>query len=380
VWCAPPETPEILGKVYHCKPGPWGDLEYYQIYLEMPDYLVKLCSAPDPSPKWCFPSGTEDGLRALFKEAGLPGALQEYLLDPKHQQIKDHVLTVFPPVPDLIAMTREQRTIIYRELAKSEFNEYHANPICITNGDPDSWFAQSGLRPEFREVVKKMTYVWGDMLCFSDLGVLLSMAKPGQEARDVLKVMTRVRTLVLQLAVRPQSNLEEVMRYWSADRRNKDIEAILLSASEMEGGERLDCTHLLPPLARRYLYTYPSADPSALPFKPDCHWTSLNFFDAKPLDYHLYPDLFLQRITEDYIPIKPPYSFGDVLMLVTSDGVPLHSCVYVADDIVYTKNGRSIGVPWLLTKLGDVSRYYSTRQPNHIQGYRLKSGQELSGD
>jgi len=374
---APGEPPEILGKVYHCKPGPWGELEYYQIYLEMPDYLVKLCGAPESGPRWSFPGGTQDSLRALCEAAALPGALKDYLLDPAHQEIKDYVLTVFPPVSGVIAMTREQRTVIYGALSKSELNVYHANPICILNGDPDTWFAQSGLRPELRELVKKMTYLRGDMLCFSDLSVLLSQVKPGQEARDVLKAMTRTRTLVLRLAMTQHSNLDEVMRYWSAQQRNKDVEAMLLSASEIEGGERLDCTHLLPPLARRFLYTYPSEELATS--RADCHWTSLNFFAATPLDYHLHPDLFVQHVTEDYVMVSPPYSFGDVLMFMTSDGAPLHSCVYIADDIVYTKNGQNRASPWLLMKLGDVQRYYGAGPQNLVQGFRLKSEPNLLG-
>jgi hypothetical protein len=60
-------------------------------------------------------------------------------------------------------------------------------------------------------------------------------------------------------------------------------------------------------------------------------------------------------------------------MFMTSDGNALHSCVYIADDIIYTKNGENMAAPWLLMKIGDVKRIYSHLGQTGVQGYRLKS-------
>src|SRR5204862_241281 len=79
------DAPEVFGKVYHCKPGPWGDLEYYYIYLEAPDRLVEHFALPHTVTKWVFPGGTEAEIRKLFQTAGLSSALQQYLLDAKHR-------------------------------------------------------------------------------------------------------------------------------------------------------------------------------------------------------------------------------------------------------------------------------------------------------
>jgi hypothetical protein len=57
---------------------------------------------------------------------------------------------------------------------------------------------------------------------------------------------------------------------------------------------------------------------------------------------------------------------------MTPDGNAVHSCVYVADDIVYSKNGENMASPWLLTKIGDVQRIYSYESQTSIQGYRLR--------
>jgi hypothetical protein len=364
------EPPEVWGKVYHCKPGPWGDLAYYYIYLEMPDRLMKRFHLPDPVTRWSFPDATEASVRSLFEKAGLPKAFQDSLLAPAQSLIQGNVVTVFPPTADLTAMTSPQRSIIYRELAKSEFNPYHMDPICIANGDAETWFAHSTLRPELREVVQKLTYWRGEMLCFSDIAAVIAMAKSEEEARKDFKAMSRTRSLVLRLNTGARSDFTRAAQYWSGDERNEEIGPMLLSAMETEGTKRLDCIHLLPPLARRYLYCYPSEE---FTIPPDCHWTSLNFFNSAPIDYQPDVRLFAMYLQKDYVPVEAPYTFGDVLVYYTPAGEALHSCVYIADDIVYTKNGQTSAAPWLLMKMRDVERFYSYDQHLTLRGYRLKS-------
>jgi hypothetical protein len=126
---------QAFSKLNRCRPGPWGDLEYYYIYLEPPDRVVDDMVLPEPSTKWCFPGGTDASVRALLNRAGIPVELQEYLLDPEHCALQDGVLTVFPPLPDLLAMTPAQRAALYGELAKSALNKFCAQPVMIPDSD-----------------------------------------------------------------------------------------------------------------------------------------------------------------------------------------------------------------------------------------------------
>lgn len=364
--------PEAFGKIYHCKPGPWGALEYYHVHLEIPDWMIDSVSRPGLVPTWHFPGATKDSLRDLFQKAGLSSALQDYLLDPAHQSVQDGMISVLPPVPDLIAMQPEQRAVIYDELSKSEINASHARPAFITNGDPDSWFQDSGLRAELLDTIKKLLWTQGEILCFSDHSVLLGMARTKEEVRDIVRVINRTSALVLRISLKDTPDFAQTIQYWTADGRNRNIEPMLRSAAETEGGDLLDATHLLPPIPRSHLYSFYSGEVPIVGSLPNCHWTSLNFFNTVALDYHRDPRLATLHANEDYATVPAPYRFGDVIFFVTRAGIPLHSCVYIADDIVYTKNGQSAAVPWVLMKLGDVQRIYTRNQPLTIQGYRLK--------
>ena len=62
---------------------------------------------------------------------------------------------------------------------------------------------------------------------------------------------------------------------------------------------------------------------------------------------------------------------GDILCFLDG-GEGLHTCVYIADDIVLTKNGDSILAPWVLMQVTDVEAIYRRSPETRIQGFRLK--------
>lgn len=365
-------APEVFGKVYKCKPGPWGDLQYYYIYLEAPQRLVENFPMPNTITKWSFSKATVIDLKNLFAQAGLSQALQDYLLDPKHMVLEADAITVFPPLPDLTAMTPEQRSIIYKELALSDLNEFHKSPVLITSGSVDQWLGMSRLSDELIEIIRKFAYKRGSVLAFSDLSAVLNYVQTDAEAKDFFKTMTRTRSLILRMELQKTTNVQEIASYWTGQNRNKDIEPILTSGLETEGIERMDIIHLLPSLPRRFIFGYPPMELAMMGRMPDCHWSSLNFFNYKPKEYFLDTRLATAHVLENYVKVEPPYRFGDVLMFLTPQGDAIHSCNYIADDIVYTKNGENMISPWVLMKISDVLRIYSNESQSTIQGFRLK--------
>jgi hypothetical protein len=103
---------------------------------------------------------------------------------------------------------------------------------------------------------------------------------------------------------------------------------------------------------------------------PDCHWTSLNFFNYRPEERLFDTDGAGMYVREQCEPGTGPYRFGDILFFTTAAGQAIHSCVYLADDFVFTKNGANVISPWLIMKLSDVIDRYSVREEPTIQIYR----------
>ena len=366
----PASAPPPHEQVEAGHPGPWGDLEISPMYIEAPDYLLDTVQRPNSKPVWNFPGGTESSLRSLFTKAGLANAAQYRILDPQRMLKQGALLTVFPPIDDLQAIPQEVRSSIYAELAKSELNEFHANPIYIVGGNVDEWLRETGLRPKLQDLIRRMTWHTGSALAFSDLRTLLSQAESDGEVRHIFKTTTRRRTLLVRLKIGPGTDMKSLISYWSAGGRSLDIVPMLEAMAGRGCETEIDITHLLPAIPRRRLYTYPTLDLATRGRMPDCHWTSLNFFELTPKEYFLDLRLAANHLMQGYEKIGSPYRLGDVLVFMNPDGNAIHSCVYIADNIVFTKNGENALSPWLLKRQSDIEEIYKRGPEWPMQAFR----------
>jgi hypothetical protein len=374
---APPPKPAAASdSSFFAAPGPWGKLHCSYIYLEAPQSLVDMVPMPDLRTRWTFARADEKRLPSLFKSAGLSDRFTTALLDCTKTVVENDRIHLFPARPDLEAMRPEARALIYSELAKIPGNAFYCEPFLMVGQSVAECFRTSKLRPELVAKITQMSYLRGDTLAFSDVSALLSHAKDEVEARQIFKSLTRTRSLLVSMKVEPDTDISEAVKYWThgAGLRGKDIEPLLQSIKDIEGGDSLPISHLLPPLARELLYTYPGLDWTKYGDTPDCHWTSLNFFKAQPSPYLLDSRLASSSVIENFEPVPPPYQYGDLLFFIDdTTRQAVHSCVHLADDIVYTKNGSNFLVPWLLMKLEEVEKLYLYQGGRSVKAYRRKA-------
>ena len=61
--------------------------------------------------------------------------------------------------------------------------------------------------------------------------------------------------------------------------------------------------------------------------------------------------------------IAAPSQYGDVLLLMNEKQEVKHSAVFIADDIVFTKNGNNYRQPWMLMRIPDLLATYPSTPP-----------------
>jgi hypothetical protein len=357
--------------VWVAKPGPWGDLQVRTVYLEPPENILAVVAKPSAVTRWTFEQTTEKGVRATMEKAGLPSALVDRLLGPTQVVASGNNVVVLPKAEDLVAMTEAARSALYAELAKSSANEYQRDPVFIHGGDIDDWLAETEITKPQQELMRKLLWRRGSALVFSDIQALLTLAKDSQEVAAVFRTITRIRSLLVELRLPLREGRATFVDYWSAGNLNAERVPFLVAVTRRRAPQDVDVTQFLPTLARRRIYTFPTAAMGLKGRLPDCHWTSLNFFEEEPKDLYLDSAKASEHLLTDYVAIDPPYKFGDILCFL-DDGEGLHTCVQVADDIVLTKNGESILAPWTFMPLKDVDDIYRRSADTRIQGYRLK--------
>lgn len=363
---------------YEAAAGPWGRLFGDYIYLEAPAALVESFALPSPQTRWTFPAASAAGLPKFFAECGLaevqiPGLMTSLVRE-------GDFVHVLPALDLLLALPPDVRRAIYAELGKFPENEFHSEPMLIFGVSIEEWYHGSKLRPELVQKIRQLSYTRGETTAFSDIPALLTFAQSDTEARAIFKACTRTRSLMVRLHLDHESNVPALVSYWSlgAGLRRKDIEPIIESIIESDTLHELGLAHVLPAQARKLLYTYPAPDMAKNGLLPDCHWTSLNFYHFEPHQYLLDPRLATSKVIEDFLPVAAPYQFGDILFFLDSNtGDAFHSCVYLADRLVYTKNGRNTLCPWVMMTLDDLKKIYLYRSGGHVQGFRRKDLCEL---
>lgn len=381
---ASPATPNPSVKdnpnVFYANPGPWGRLRCAYIYLEAPKSLVDNFPLPNTKPRWAFPESAFPQLASFFRQAGLSEALIQVLVNEKRVVRADGNVYLFPPLPDLEAIPAAARTIIYTELSKYPDNEFHSDPVLIVGQTVKEWYRTSKLRPEIIQKVEQMSYMRGETTAFSDVAAVLNYAQSDSEARTIFKAFTRTRALMVKVEVDYNTNVEELVSYWTLGigLRRKDVEPLVQSIIDTNGIEALPLSHLLPALVRKLMYTYPGLDMAKQGLLPDCHWTSLNFFNYEPHEYLLDSRLATSAVLENFVQVEPPYKYGDILFFLSNEsGDAFHSCVHLADNLVFTKNGRNLLSPWVLMRLEDVKKIYLFRGDGRVQGFRRKDNVQV---
>lgn len=373
----PPTVPaadatESNGATLLSKPGPWGELVISRILIEPPENLLPTPSASAAPYAWTVHGMSPEAFRAWLAEVPLSEAARTEIADQSRWQATGDV-TVFRPSTETVAsLSPEARGKIYTLLSNFSENAVEAAPFRFRADAADEWFAESDLRPETIALVKKFLYQRGASLLFSDTNLVFPQLPSQAERVRLVKTLSRKSTLMVKLRLRPDTDVEALAEYWGRGQRSRDLLPLLRSLQPKKGVAHIDLIHLLPRMPRQFLYTYPLPNERGRDSFMDCHWTSLNFFNVQP--ERLYEEVTeLQRaFSNDYFMISTRPSFGDVLLFMRSDNTVLHSCVYVADDIVFTKNGAQPNAPWILMSLADVIAYYPSDPPLEIFYYRAK--------
>lgn len=356
--------------------GPWGTLTKIPIFLEAPDSIVDNFPLPSSTTRWSLPLSDAPNLQTILASLGLPNQLTDLLTQPSLQVREGNWLHLFPPAEEVASLDAEVRSRLYLHLGNYEVNEYQRDPVYILTPTVEEWYRSSDLNPNLVAAIAKLAYRRGDVWAFSDLPYLLNLTSSEPETRRLFQSFTRTRSYLVKLVVSADTDTESVRSYWSIGGKSFRLKALgplLNSIKEIRQTVELDISHVIPALPRKLIYNYQSPSFATKGVFPDCHWTSLNFFNYEPHEYLLDSRLATSKVLDDYLPVEPPYAYGDILFFLREDdGNAFHSCLFLADDLVFTKNGRNQLVPWIISTLNDVSSIYLASTPGRIQAYRRK--------
>lgn len=338
--------------------GSWGTLEITPIIVEPPSAFFSFDFDINPSRQWAISNATPDQARELFSRAGLNRQDIDAVMKTAAPNPAQQGQIFRPPDAVVRAMSPAVRAALYSELGKNPANILQVKPYQFRGSPLSAWFAKSEVPDHIIKKIKPLVYQRGEMLCFSDLHLILPEISLPMDRIRLLRTLHRTTTLSLQLRIKEGAPLDTQMVYWGRGKRRYIIEPALQSIRNQAGGGALDVVFLLPDFARTRLYTYINPTRSDIGISRDCHWASFNFFNELPDSSYGISKGLTDMISKEFVKINSPMEFGDVIVFFRPPSEAIHSCVYIADDIVFTKNGVGFGAPFIFDHLDNIIATY----------------------
>ncbi len=362
-----------LARIKTRQSAPWGQLEYTTLQLERPDESLPMPPPPPVPIHWFFEGLSPIQVESLFNTSDLTAPQKRQLLDRTRWLVLSNGCAVLPPLEVVRDMSPSARKTLYAVLQKSPENTFHRAPVRIAAERFEAWLAASGLPADKQGLIRKVALVEGETIDFYDTPLLDWLCSP-EERRRLAKAVSQIPALLMQLHVRPDSDIDALAAYWGGGRRSRAMKPFLESLARVPGGNTINVSFFFPPLPRMKLYTYPDPLSDQLAERQDCYWTAMNFFNETPDNRFFDPEFTQKILRTDYAVVRTNWSFGDVIMLVDDRDNAVHMCVYVADDVVFTKNGAAAIRPWVLMRLPAMIAEYAGDRPMHCVVFRHKAG------
>ncbi len=366
---------QIRGSAPKIQSGPWGDLLTYDIRIEQPKEYAAFEKITPRNPLWHFQTRSLSEIRTLLLQSGLTESQATVALAPEKVSLEENGLVLQGDVPLILSLAPDVRERLYLALSENPANRLHAAPFFIPDGDPSQLFIGDKRHlSELTALVRRLMYPRNGFLYFSDMEVAYQQI-PTEEARlDFYQSFTGQKAVIARLLIRSNSDIDKLVGYWAhpvPGVRTKDLKPLLEAEQRLPHGGTLSLLNFLPPLARELLFTT-ALPPSSDQKPPDCHWTALNFFNLKPDDRLSDVNVASQVVVENYYQVAKPSIYGDLVLLMTTKGHVTHSAVYIADDLVFTKNGINYAIPWTMMRMKDLLGTYSSVQAVQPVFYRRK--------
>jgi hypothetical protein len=353
--------------------GLWGKLDLYTVFLEAPREIIELATPAETQTLWTFEKHTRQDVHDFLRQLQLPADILQKLDDETHWSDSGSSTILRPDDETLRSIPSEPRARLYNFLGRFLSNPLHREPEIFYGESPEQWLSDAGLPQNIVSAIAEMTYLRGSKHVFADTPAVLALAESDHERVRIQQALSRSPNLMAKVKMSPDEPVQTIARWWTANGLlGGNIPLIKsLLASGME--DSVDITRFLPPAAKKIIFTYPSPLDARSGHLPDCHWSALNFFNDPPLDRLSDPRIAATYVRENFEPINSEPQFGDVIFFMDpSTKEAHHSCVYLADDIVYTKNGRSLLEPWVFMHLSEVRDIYGMHMASETVVYRRK--------
>lgn len=351
----------------------WGELIAYDTQLERPEEYTALELSRVAKPAWVFPAMNLARVRELLIASGFSQEQAGSACDPQRALVTPTNTILHPDEQLIFSLPPDTRAKLYSELAKDGANHYMRFPFCFPGDSFNAIATGDRLPEESVSLIRPLLYRRGDAQYFSDFEALMQRVSSEEQRVRIIQALSSQSAVLARLRIRPNTDIDKLLGYWGTAPgvRFINLRPLLESLKRLEDGGTVSLLYFLPNFARERLYTYPLPPDEGGP-QMDCHWSTLNFFNETSDNRLGDPEYAVPYLKQRYYQVAKATRYGDLIFLLDENGNAIHSAVYIADDIVFTKNGNNYMEPWMLMRLKNLLANYAVLGNAGIAVYRHK--------
>lgn len=338
--------------------GPWGSLELTPVVLFAPEVELPGDAFSVYPTRWFFRGRDRISLPDHLAAFPFTEEQRRSLIDPARWVEDPEGITVTPDDELVFSLAPEVRSVLYGELGKDERNPQHRIPWTVRADEWEVVVSASGLDASTVDRLDRVAYRVGDRYCVADLPALINRAGDWSERQQLYRFQHATMAYRVRIRVGSEAERAALFDYWGQDGRLEEIRPIVEALGRTGEDPAMDISYLLPGFGRERLNRYPDAERLPVGYRQDCHWTSLNFFEAEPVSAWGTKAGMEEEIRTSYIAVDGPMQLGDLVYLLTPDGEIIHAAVYLAAQLVFTKNGDRLNQPWVIMDLDNLREFY----------------------
>lgn len=354
-----------------CRPGPWGRIRYYPVSLAYPGDRIQIVLPADPPPDWYIGLTSRAEVAARLSEAGLNGEEVEQLAGTARASADGAGFWLTPPLEWRMALAPARRARLYGLLEQWPQNVEISQPVRFPRTYPLREMAGRMLPAKAATLFGQLVFDDCDLQCFADSAMVMSDLTNTEEAKRFVQLLTGITALMPNLLVDAHDDTEALIAFWGAGGRETDVRA-LIESSSISGGQRaIPVSMLLPPFPRTRVFRYRHESDGAT---PNCHYSALNYFAIQPDQALQDLTTAARRLVEQYEDIaQASLRPGDLMLIRDERGDVIHSCNFLCDDLVFTKNGGAMAQPWTIQHMHDVVNAFSCHRQVKVTYARLRN-------
>jgi len=353
-------------------PGPWGDVRVRPLRLDPPQELILPIAADSSAPVWNFGNLTTPSVRSVLTRAGCTEQQADCLLATPVPSA-DGSFRVRPDPSTVLLLDPVVRERVYAALSANPANRLQASPIHIPDGNVEEFLGDPALfRTPVVDMVGKLSYRRNGFTYFSDPELVLAQLKTDAQKQRFLRILFSEPAVQMSLRIMSEKDVDKPLLYWSSGAtgtRLSDLRPLLEAQARRPGGGAVSVFYLLPPTVREKLFASALSQAGQ---DSQSHWLSLNSFTDHPDARMTDSNYAARQIEQNYYQIGQPGTLGDIILLLDDKDRVIHSAVFVAAGVVFTKDGTSASQPWVLMRQEDLVGRYSALAPVKVACFRSK--------